>query len=121
MAQERPSWTTKKHHVLEDGNQLYSECQSLQQNTTIGEGVAVHRDVTREDVMDAGACWRYVKATVDSIPEAEGFEPGSDVRINQYIDVVVLYLRNNPASREQPAYYLVRTALTSAFGKRLGH
>jgi Rap1a immunity proteins len=117
MAQE-PSWTKKRYHVLQNGNQLHSDCRSLQEHFKMDEGVTRTSDASQFEIFNAGVCWGYIEAVVESIPEGEGFEPSSSVRMSQHVDVVLAYLRDNPASRDQSAYYLVRTALSTAFAKR---
>ena len=120
QAQEAPSWTMKSYYSLEDGNQLYSECQSADKNLTVGEGDAVHlKPSTPYDMVRAGLCWGYIQGVVDSIPAGEGFEPDKNVRISQYVDVVLAYLRDNPGRRHLPAYGLTRSALSHAFPSRV--
>lgn len=109
-----PAWANRKYYVLEDGNELYSECQSLSKTMRVGENqnLTTLPNATRAEIMQAGACWGYVKAVVDSIPDNEDFHPDSDVRISQYVDIVVAYL---PSVRHYGAYVLVRTALSREF------
>jgi hypothetical protein len=117
LAQDVPSWVTKSYHRLKDGNQLYSECQSAEKNLTILEdGTVRARNIAASgDLLFAGTCWGYIEAVVDSIPTDEGFEPESNVRFSQYVDVVLAYLRDNPNLRHLPAHFLTRTALSNAF------
>jgi|SRR6266404_3970864 len=114
-------WMHKQYHSLEDGNRLYSQCQSAQENikTADGDKVRLNKSTPSADLVDAGACWGYIEGVVDSIPAGEGFDPDENVRASQYVDVVLAYLRDNPKVRHVPAYVLVRTALSEAFpGKR---
>jgi Rap1a immunity proteins len=71
-----------------------------------------------KDAYATGKCLGYIAAAVDSIPVGEGFDPPVNVRLNQYMDVVLLYLHNNPDKRHEAAYYLVRVALSNAFPTR---
>ena len=120
VASSRPqqSWATKDHHAMMDGNELYTICQKAQKTITV---LGAEMDISLESPKDAyatGKCLGYVAAVVDSIPVGEGFEAPVNVRLNQFMDVVVLYLHNNPDKRQESAYYLVRVALTNAFPTR---
>jgi hypothetical protein len=110
-------WTTKSHYVLEDGDELYAQCQSAAETVKLGEGENADMKPTasRTDILQTGVCWGYIKGVVDSIPAGEGFHPDANVRISQYVDIVTEYLRKNPNRRQQPAYFLARTAVTEAF------
>jgi len=108
-------WRTKGYHSLKDGNELYSNCQTLQENIKYeGENLRL-KTSEGSTVLSAGICWGYIEGVVDSIPVTEGFGPDSNVRLSQYVDVVTAYLRDYPNQRHLPAYGLVRTALTKAF------
>ena len=111
------SWQTKRHLVLVNGNELYSQCQSYERNVRMTQG---HVEFTGQaaDLISAGQCWGYVFAVVDSIPEGEGFDPDSSVLGSQEIDVAIKYLQDHPELRPYGAYSLVRTALTQAFPAR---
>ncbi|MGB7846848.1 MAG: Rap1a/Tai family immunity protein [Candidatus Acidiferrum sp.] len=117
QATSTQDWATKGRYVLEDGNGLYTHCQSAENNLKMGEGdnIQMRSTASQTDFLVAGACWGYIQAVVDSIPQGEGFHPDENVRMSQYVDVVTAYLRNNPSQRQKPAYYLARTALTEAF------
>jgi len=105
------------HHYLSfmDGNKLYAECQEAEKNIETKEGTTYYQG---QNGFSAGDCWGYVTGALDSIPTGEGFAPDVDVKLSQYIDVVRNYLRDNPAERHKPAYYLARTALENAFPAR---
>jgi hypothetical protein len=108
-------WTKKYYHSLQDGNELYSACQSAQENVqTEGENIRL-KTSAGQTALHVGICLGYIEGVVDSIPAGEGFEPDANVRLSQYVDVVTEYLRNNPNLRHLSAYRLVRTALTDAF------
>jgi hypothetical protein len=116
QATSTQDWTTKRYLVLEDGNQLYSQCQSAEESLKLEEEtVSLKPTASRRDAFPAGVCWGYIRAVVDSIPAGEGFEPDENVRLSQYLDVVTAYLRNHPNERQHPAHHLVRIALTEAF------
>jgi hypothetical protein len=116
LAQESPSWATKRHHSSVDGNQLYSECQSAEENVrTTGDTLEFRTSGSGKELVPAGMCWGYVLGVMDSIPEGEGFDPDPGVRGSQYVDVVLAYLRNHPERRNLPAYGLIRHALADAF------
>jgi hypothetical protein len=116
------SWTTKNYHVLVDGNDLYSKCQMADKNVRLsGEFIETQSSASGSDLFLAGNCWGYITAVVDSIPEGEDFDPDTDVRLSQYVDVVLAYLRAHPESRHLPAHALVRYALAGAFPARAKH
>jgi hypothetical protein len=119
LAQEPPAWVTKEYHVLENGNQLYADCQIAEKNIETGTDGTIRTKVNGADLFSAGTCWGYIMAVVDSIPEGEGFAPAEKVQITQHMDVVLAYLRDNPSQRHLPAYFLTRTALTNAFPAKL--
>jgi len=113
---QEPDWARKDYYSLVDGNGLYAECQSADKNIKLGEGGAMSvRTGAEVDLFAGGMCWGYIRAVVDSIPAGEGFEPDKNVRLNQYVDVVLAYLRDNPNLRHQSAYGLTRNALAIAF------
>ena len=119
---QTPSWLTKNYHVLVDGNQLYSYCQSYETNVkVVEEGIEYRTAASQTDVLYAGQCWGYILAVVDSVPAGEGFDPDPDVKASQYMDVVFAYLRDHPESRHLPAYEITRTALSVAFPTRPKH
>jgi hypothetical protein len=115
LAQEPPTWVTKKYYVLENGNALYADCQIAEKNIQTDADGNIRTAVNGADLFAAGTCWGYIMAVVDSIPEGEGFAPGGKVQMTQHMDVVLAYLRDNPSQRHLPAYFLTRTALTNAF------
>jgi len=119
LAQETPTWVTKRYHVLEDGNDLYAQCQNAEKSIRTEEGDNI-RVIASGDLFSAGTCWGYIQAVVDSVPAGEGFEPDENVRLTQYMDVVLAYLRDNPSLRHHPAYFLTRTALSNAFPAKAG-
>jgi len=106
---QRAAWTKKSYHAMMKGNELYEDCSDAEKHVQFsGERISL-------STVSAAQCWAYVEAVVDAIPGGEGFEPDSDVRLSQYVDVVRGYLKEHPESRHFPAYYLSRTALTEAF------
>ena len=112
------TWETKDYHSMMDGNELYTICQKAEKTITVLGGemdISLH---SPKDAYATGKCLGYVAAVVDAIPLGEGFDPPTTVRLNQYMDVVLLYLHNNPDKRQEPAYYLVRVALSNAFPTR---
>jgi hypothetical protein len=113
--QTTPAQKTKFYHKLEDGNQLYSDCQAWHRNMVLSGHRITFATNNPQGLYGAGACWGYVLGVVDSIPTGEGFEPASTVRASQYIDVVTDYLRDHPELRDRPAYLLAREALSKAF------
>jgi len=118
-AQQRPSWATKNYHVMEDGNELYSKCQIADKDVRLSEeNVEVQTSASGGDLFLAGGCWGYITAVVDSIPAGEDFDPDADVRLSQYVDVVIAYLKAHPESRHLPAYVLTRYALAESFPAR---
>ena len=116
--QQIPAWKTKGHYVLEDGNQLYSDCQSWHRNTVTSGDRIFPSGRNLSEIYTAGACWGYILGVVDSIPASEGFDPAPSVRVTQYIDAVTDYLKSHPQLRDRPAYGLARDALTEAFPPR---
>jgi hypothetical protein len=108
----------KSYHVLEDGNDLYAKCQNAEDNLkTEGDSTKIKASAGIE-LFYGGICWGYIESVVDSIPAGEGFEPDAKVRLNQYVDLVTAYLRDNPKLRHEPAYYLIRTAVSKAFPEK---
>jgi len=122
-AQEVPASRGEYHHVLVRGSELYSLCQAWERNirvTTENELEAYEATGTRRDAFWAGQCWGYIEGIVDSIPAGEGFGPDPKVRVSQFVETVMLYLRNHPEEHHLPAYTIARTALIKAFPARLG-
>jgi hypothetical protein len=114
--QARP-WYNKSYHSLMDGNRLYGACQEAERSLRI-EGDSIVAKEHSDGLVQAGACWGYVNGIVDSIPAGEDFEPNSQVRLSQYVDVILDCLRAHPETRHQPAFGLVRTCLARAFPAR---
>ena len=120
LVQQATPQANKTYHVLVDGNELFRDCQSYEDNVTLTADerlVLKELGESRNDTFAAGKCLGYVSGIVDSIPVGEGFGLGPDpaVRGSQCVDVVFAYLRDHPEQRHLPAYELVRTALTQAF------
>lgn len=109
------AWTTKRYHVLMDGNELYAICLAAERNTHILEDSIQFSTRVPDDLYASGKCLGYITAVVDSIPSGEGFSPETNVRLSQYADVVLRYLRDNPDKRQNHAYWIVRVAVTNAF------
>jgi hypothetical protein len=112
---------TGKRIVLTDGNELHSWCQAAQDvlKTNGSDEVSVRTTATRDEIIGASKCWAYITGVIESIPAGGAFDPGPDVRLSQYIDVVEAYLRQHPNIRQEPAAFLVRTAVEEAFPHRL--
>jgi hypothetical protein len=53
-----PAWANRKYYVLEDGNELYAECQSLSKAMRMdaNQNLTTLPSATRTEVMQAGAC-----------------------------------------------------------------
>jgi hypothetical protein len=115
-AQTIPIWKTKGYHSLLSGNELYSDCQEWERNTSVSaDNRIMIKTGNASAILQAGECHGYIMGIVDSIPAGEGFNPAPDVLMNQYVDVVYKYLLDHPELRHLTAYELARTALTEAF------
>jgi Rap1a immunity proteins len=112
------SWKNQRYYSLLDGNELYTFCQDAAKNVTVKGGEKVYSREAGGSAFGAGNCWGYVEAVADSIPADTGFVPDENVLLSQHVDVVLKYLRDNPAERQKPAYYLARTALENAYPVR---
>jgi len=112
------SWKNERHYALLHGNDLYADCQQAEKNVEARDGDTIYSRGDSVSAFAAGNCWGYVAAVVDSIPGGEGFAPDEHVKLTQHVDVVLKYLREYPAERHKPAYYLARTALENAFPAR---
>src|SRR6267378_228141 len=94
---------TRKRVSLVDGNQLYAWCQDAQDTFRIGADNAIKLRSGSSDsaVMGAASCWAYIEGIVDSMPSGEEFNPGENVRVSQYVDVVFAFLKTHPQVREK--------------------
>jgi hypothetical protein len=113
---EKP-WYQKSYRSMKDGNELYSQCSAAQRGIKlVGDHFLVEGD--RTEVIEAGICLGYITAVVDSIPGRDEFDPAPNVKITQYLDVVMKCLKETPEHRNEQAYYLIRICLDEAFPKR---
>lgn len=87
----------------ETGNTLFSKCEG-------------------QDGVMRGACIGYIEGISDEIQVMQRvgymkrvYCPTADVNAGQLRDIVVKFLRDNPATRNQPAADLATTALIEAF------
>jgi len=104
---------------LVDGNELYTWCQDARDTLKIeaDNSVSFRSGSTHTSVMGAASCWAYIEGIVDSTPAGGEFSPGKNVRLSQYVDVVLEFLKSNPQSRDKMGVVLVQTALREAFHK----
>jgi hypothetical protein len=110
------SWMNEPHYTLTDGNELYSFCKAAESTAHTTEDGKIEFVGSTDAMMNGHSCYAYIRGVVDSIP-LKDFHPTEKVRLSQFVDVVTQYLRDHPAERNQPAYGLVRIALTKAFHK----
>jgi Rap1a immunity proteins len=87
------------------GNDLWVWCQ--------------HTNASQQKPLDAGLCTGYIWGVVDVFVDAKRMfcvpQGNSGVRTDQLLDVVLLYLRDHPETRHQPAPALVINALKEKF------
>jgi Rap1a immunity proteins len=107
---------------LTSGNDLYSWCQTAQDIIISGgDNVKMKEHASTEDLTSSALCWGYVRGVVDSIPVGEKFYPDPEVKLSQYIDVVLAYLKQHPNIRQNPAAVIVRIAVEEAFPGKPKH
>ena len=82
------------HAEFIDGNDLYGDCS---------EDSAGFR---------SGACYGFVSATADMFTDQC---LRSNVKLKQVVDVVTIYLRDNPQGRDLPATWLAAYAIRASF------
>jgi hypothetical protein len=97
------------HWVTEDGNDLYSQCLAWEQVQKNGGKSAA------DTVVKGQACYSFILGVVNSLPVSKDFHPRKGTDNEQFVDVIILYLRQHPAERDKPAYYSMVTALKTAF------
>jgi len=104
---------------LVDGNELYAWCKDAQDTLRIeADGsIQIRSGSSHTAVVGAASCWAYIEGIVDSTPAGGQFNPDKNVRLSQYVDVVVEFLKSHPQSRDKMAVALVQTALCEAFHK----
>ncbi len=90
------------------GNDLYATCSEM---GGIGKGM-----------VNFGMCYGYISGAIDtyaSVRSESGLDPcfAPGVTTKQLVDMVVAYLRDNPAERHSPANYSVAKAVKSLFVK----
>jgi Ssp1 endopeptidase immunity protein Rap1a len=104
---------------LVDGNQLYAWCQDAQDTFKIeaDNSINIRPGSGHSAVMYAASCWAYIEGIVDGTPARGEFNPGENVRLSQYVDVVFAFLKTHPESRDKMGVTLVQTALCEAFHK----
>ncbi len=100
---------TELHWVSEYGNDLYSQCLAWEQVQQNGGKSAA------DTVVKGQACYSFILGVVNSLPINKAFHPPKGTDNEQFVDVVILYLRQHPAERDKPAYYLMVTAFKNAF------
>ena len=90
---------------MTDGNSLYVICTA-------------HSGDTITDTASEGMCLGYVTGVATTLDLLDFITLGSGVTQGQLQDVVVKYLRENPATRNHGATSLTIGALVAAFPKR---
>ena len=114
-----PMKETGQRVSLVDGNQLYAWCQHAEDTlrTESDNSISIHSGSSQPDVIAAASCWSYIEGIVDSTPVGGEFNPGKNVRLSQYVDVVFVFLKTRPELRDKMGVTLVQTALCAAFPK----
>lgn len=101
------SFPTVSHASFKDGNKLLSECEA--------------GDAPRPDNLSWGACMGYIIGAADALGFWSAVTTGASClpptsQAGQVKDIVVKYLRDNPAKRHFNAHVLIYGALKDAFG-----
>ncbi|MFD1789676.1 Rap1a/Tai family immunity protein [Sphingomonas floccifaciens] len=89
---------------LMTGNQLYEQCNSENQFFRI-------------------SCRSYISGAVDALNQWRVFidnppfclPPDTSITLDQLRDIAIDYIARNPATRNQPAPFLIGTAMSTAF------
>jgi hypothetical protein len=106
---------TGQRIIITDGNQLYAWCSVSEKTVILDGGDKVKFSGSNGDVVKAASCWAYIEGVLDSTPAGGEFSPGPDVRVSQYIDVTLAYLKDHANIRNQSAALLVQNALRGSF------
>ncbi len=114
-----PIKETGQRVSLVDGNELYAWCQHADDTLRVesDNSVSIHSGSSQAAVMSAASCWSYIEGIVDGTPVGGEFNPGKNVRLSQYVDVVFAFLKTHPEQRNKMGVTLVQTALCAAFPK----
>mgnify|MGYP001240467614 CR=1 FL=1 len=101
------SFPTAAHAGFKDGNRLLSDCDA--------------GDSSRTDNLSWGACMGYILGAADALGFWSAIASGTSClpptsQAGQVKDIVVKYLRDNPAKRHFEAHILIYGALKDAFG-----
>ena len=105
---------SEMHATLMTTNELYSLCSIAQRitsrNTARPDEILING--TQSEREAANKCWGYVMGVIDSTPIDRNFSPPGGRRLSEWVDIIVAYLKANPDTWSQPAFYLVRKAIS---------
>lgn len=89
---------------------------TLPAEANFDDGNALYRSCTSQEPFHKWYCLGFVAGVWDGLEAADYVCFGEGrVTKGQTVDVVVKYLRENPAKRAQPAGVLIKSALSEAF------
>ena len=105
---------SEMHVALMTTNELYRLCSTAQRITSRNparpDEVLVNG--TQDEREAANKCWGYLMGVIDSTPIDKNFSPPGERRLSEWVDIVVAYLKANTAKWSQPAFFLVRKAIS---------
>jgi hypothetical protein len=95
-------------------NELYRLCSIAQRITsrTAARPDEVLINGTQNEREAANKCWGYLMGVIDSTPIDKNFSPPGERRLSEWVDIVVAYLKANTDKWSQPAFFLVRKAIS---------
>jgi len=102
------------HATLMTTNELYRLCSIAQRITsrTAARPDEVLINGTQNEREAANKCWGYLMGVIDSTPVDKNFSPPGERRLSEWVDIVVAYLKANTDKWNQPAFFLVRKAIS---------
>ena len=110
---------SEMHATLMTTNELYRLCSIAQGITsrTPARPDEVLINGTQNEREAANKCWGYLMGVIDSTPIDKSFSPPGERRLSEWVDIVVAYLKANPDKWSQPAFFLVRKAISRKWEK----
>lgn len=105
---------SEMHATLMTTNELYRLCSIAQRITSrnAARPDEVLLNGTESEREAANKCWGYVMGVIDSTPIDKSFSPPEERRLSEWVDIVVAYLKANTDKWNQPAFFLVRKAIS---------
>jgi hypothetical protein len=110
----RAAAQSEMHATMMTTNELYNLCSIAQRITSSNPARPdeVLINGTQSEREAANKCWGYLMGVIDSTPINRSFSPPEERRLSEWVNIVVAYLKANTDKWSQPAFFLVRKAIS---------